>query len=128
MIFDIYKSGQGKNTRLFSAFGLALIAGMGCLQLYKWLQAQDINMWIETLIPVGLFVGLAFLIFMLVNKQKVADFMIASEGEMKKVSWSSRQEIVASTIIVIIVVVFMSILLGTTDLGFSMFFSWLFKA
>ena len=128
MVFDIYKSGQGKNTRLFSAFGLAITAGIGCLKLYKWLQASDINMWLETLIPVVLFVGMAFLIFMLVNKQKVADFMIASEGEMKKVSWSSRQEIVASTTIVIIVVVFMSVLLGTTDLGFSMFFSWLFKA
>jgi len=128
MIFDIYKSGQGKNTRLFSAFGLAIVAGLGCLQLYQRLEALEISMWVETLIPFCLFLGLAFLIFTLVNKPKVADFMIASEGEMKKVSWSSRQEIIASTIIVIIVVVFMSVLLGTADLGFGMFFNWLFQA
>jgi preprotein translocase subunit SecE len=128
MVFDIYKSGQGKNTRLFSAFSLAIVAGLGCLQLYKQLQALEIGMWVETLIPVGLFVGLAFLIFLVVNKPKVADFMIASEGEMKKVSWSSRQEIIASTIIVIIVVLFVSVLLGATDLGFGMFFNWLFQA
>jgi preprotein translocase subunit SecE len=107
MVFDIYKSGQGKNTRLYSAFGLGIIAGLGCWKLYQQLQARDLNPWIETLVPVGLFVGLALLIFLLVNRQKVADFMIAAEGEMKKVSWSSRQEIAASTLIVIIVVICM---------------------
>ena len=127
MVFDIYKSGQGKNTRLLSAFGLAIIAGLGCLELYKQLNAMDINMWVETLIPVALFAGLAFLIYLLMNKHKVADFLIASEGEMKKVSWSSRQEIIVSTIVVIIVVVAMAVLLGTTDLSFSMFFNWLFN-
>ena len=126
MVFDIYKSVQAKNTRLFSAFGLAIIAGLGCWRLYEQLQAHDLNMWIETLVPVGLFVGLALLIFLLVNKHKVADFMIASEGEMKKVSWSSRQEIAVSTIVVIIVVVCMALLLGITDLGFQFFFNWLF--
>ena len=125
MVFDIYKPGQGKNTRLLSAFGLAIIAGLGCWKLYQQLQARDLNMWVETLVPVGVFVGLAFLCFLLVNKHNVADFMIAAEGEMKKVSWSSRQEIAVSTFIVIVVVIIMAILLGTTDLGFRTFFSWL---
>jgi preprotein translocase SecE subunit len=44
---------------------------------------------------------------------------------MKNVSWSSRHEIAVSTFIVIIVVIIMAILLGTTDLGFRTFFSWL---
>ena len=126
MVFDIYKSGQGKNTRLFSAFGLAIIVAVGCWQLYNQLQARVENMWIETLIPVGLFVVMAFGIFILSNKPKVADFMIAAEGEMKKVSWSSKQEITASTLIVIIVVVCMALLLGATDLFFQLFFGWLF--
>ena len=61
-------------------------------------------------------------------RQQVHDrlaFQIAAEGEMKKVSWSSRQEITVSTIIVIVVLVTMAILLGTTDIGFKMFFDWL---
>ena len=126
MVFDIYKPGQGKNTRLYSAFIMAVIVGLGCYQLYKQLAARNLNMWVETLIPAGLFVGLSFLIFMLSNKPKVADFMIAAEGEMKKVSWSSRQEIAVSTIVVIIVVIILAILLGATDLVFSEFFRWLF--
>jgi preprotein translocase SecE subunit len=125
MSFDIYKRGQGKYTRLCTAFGVALVAGLGCLQLYKKLQAADLGLWVETMVPAGLFVFLALFSFWLVNKRSFADFLIAAEGEMKKVSWSSRQEIAVSTFIVIVVVVIMAILLGTTDLGFRTFFAWL---
>ena len=125
MIFSIYKRGQGKYTRLCSAFAAAIIVGLGCLQLYKKLQATDLGLWVETMVPTGLFVVFALLISWLVNKASVADFMIASEGEMKKVSWSSKQEIAVSTFIVIVVVVMMAILLGATDLGFRTLFTWL---
>lgn len=125
MIFTIYKRGQGKYTRLCSAFAAAIIAGLGCLQLYKRLQATDLGLWIETMVPAGLFVVLALFISWLMNKHSVADFMIAAEGEMKKVSWSSRQEIAVSTFIVIVVVVIMAVLLGATDLTFQTFFAWL---
>ncbi len=125
LVFNIYKRGQGKYTRLCSAFGAAIIAGLGCLQLYKQLQATDLGLWVETMVPAGLFVGLCFLIFWLINKQTITDFMIAAEGEMKKVSWSSKKEIAVSTFIVIVVVVIMAALLGVTDLGFQMFFSWM---
>jgi preprotein translocase SecE subunit len=125
MVFDIYKRGQGKYTRLCSAFAIAIIAGLGCLQLYKKLQAGDLGLWAETMVPAGLFVILALLIFWLANKPSLADFMIAAEGEMKKVSWSSRQEIAVSTFIVIGVVISMAVLLGTTDIGFRTFFTWL---
>ncbi len=131
MIFGIYKRGQGKNTRLYSAFAAAIIAGLGCWQLYSKLEAVEWGLsrkaalWIATMVPAGLFVVLALLISWLINKPSVADFMIAAEGEMKKVSWSSKQEIAVSTFIVIVVVIMMAILLGTTDIGFRTFFTWL---
>ncbi len=125
MIFTIYKRGQGKYTRLCSAFAVAIICGLGCLQLYKRLQATDLGLWIETMVPAGLFVVFALLISWLMNKPSIADFMIAAEGEMKKVSWSSRQEIAVSTFIVIVVVAIMATLLGATDLIFNTFFTWL---
>ncbi len=131
MIFKIYKRGQGKYTRLSSAFIAAVIVGLGCLRLFRQLEAASLGlsnratMWIATMVPAGLFVLLALLIFWLVNKRSVADFLIAAEGEMKKVSWSSRQEIMVSTSIVIVVVIVMAALLGTTDFGFTMFFGWL---
>jgi len=122
MVFDVYKRGQGKYTRLCSAFGAALVVGLGCLQLYKKLQAWDLGLWAETMVPAGLFVALGLLVFWMVNKPTVADFMIAAESEMKKVSWSSRKEIAVSTFIVIVLVALLAIFLGVTDLGFQVFF------
>ena len=86
MALQIYKRGQGKNTRLWSAFGVATIAGVGCYQLYQKLEATSLDAYVKFILPSGLFVGLCALIFWLVNKASLADFMIAAEGEMKKVS------------------------------------------
>jgi preprotein translocase subunit SecE len=125
MQLKIYKKGQGKYTRLWTAFAVGLIAGLGCWRLYVLLNGLDVGTWVETMVPAGLFVVFAALIYWLINKPSVADFMIAAEGEMKKVNWTSKQEIATSTFIVICVVVFMAVLLGVTDLVFQMFFSWL---
>ncbi|MHC4184647.1 MAG: preprotein translocase subunit SecE [Planctomycetota bacterium] len=123
MGFDIYKRGQGKYTRLCSAFAAAIIAGLGCWRLYVMLEGRDVGEWIETMVPAVTFVVLSFLIFWLVNKPSIADFMIAAEGEVKKVSWSSRKEITVSTVVVIVVVIVMAVLLGIVDLGFRFFFA-----
>jgi len=105
--------------------GAAALVGLGCFRLYRLLEAADLGLWVESMVPAALFVVLGLVIFYLMNKHTVADFLIAGEGEMKKVSWSSRQEIAVSTFIVIIVVVIMALLLGTTDIGFRTLFTWL---
>jgi len=123
--FTIYKRSQGKYTRLCSAFAVVLIVGLGCLRLYNILDASalDLSLWTATLVPVGLFAVLCVGAFWLVNKPSVADFMVSAEGEMKKVSWSSRKEIAVSTFIVVVVVALMAAFLGLVDLGFQLFFS-----
>lgn len=129
MKLAIYKRSQGTYTRLSTAFALILVFALGCVQLYKHLKVIDtsfspnVEMWIQALIPVILFVLLSLLGLWLVNRHKIADFMIDAEGEMKKVSWSSRHEIFVSTVVVITVVVLMAALLGAFDLIFSLFFT-----
>jgi len=54
--------------------------------------------------------------------RKANDFFIATEGEMKKVSWSTRAEIIRSTKVVIVTVVLMAILLFVVDILFMEFF------
>jgi preprotein translocase subunit SecE len=126
-MFAIYKPGQGRYTRLYSGFGLAVIAGLGCWQLYRKLEANDLGLWIQTMVPTGLFLSAAVIAFWLVNKPSVADFMISAEGELKKVNWSSRREIAVSTFIVILVSIVLSVLLGATDFSFQLFFNWLLR-
>jgi preprotein translocase SecE subunit len=41
---------------------------------------------------------------------------------MKKVSWSSRKEIISSTIVVIVTVIVMAVLLMVIDVAFSFLF------
>lgn len=128
MKLEIYKRGQGKYTRLGSGFGWAIIVALGCIALYRQLNAVDFSnpkaeLWISTMVPVAVFAAFAVLIFWLVNKPTIANFMIDAEGEMKKVSWSSRQEIFVSTVVVISVVIIMALFLGAADLLFAVFFT-----
>jgi preprotein translocase SecE subunit len=122
MALEIYKHGQGKYTRLWSAVGAAGIMGFGCYRLYEKLGTVTDRLWLQTLIPTVLFVGLGMLLLWIANHPSVADFLIAAEGEVKKVSWSSRQEIAVSTFIVVLVVVVVALLLGASDLGLQVLF------
>jgi len=76
MIFGIYKRGQGKYTRLCSAFAAAIVAGLGCWQLYSKLEAVEWGLsrkavlWVATMVPAGLFVVLALLISWLIKLVK----------------------------------------------------------
>ena len=128
MLVEKYKWGQAKNTRLYSALACIVIAAAGCFSLYKKLNVslditRQTGLWVSVVVPLGLFAGIAFLIYGLVNLPSLADFLISAEGELKKVSFSTRREIAISTFVVIIVVIFMAAMLGVTDLCFNLFFS-----
>ncbi len=122
MLTQMYKPGQGKYTRLGSGLSVAAIVAVGCYLLFKMLAASDVNLWISTMVPTVIIVACCVFLYWLLNKPSVADFLIASEGELKKVNWSSRKEVAVSTFIVIIVVLFMAALLGTTDFVFQLIF------
>ncbi len=122
MSMQIYKPGQGKYTRLISGISVAVIVAAGCWRLYEMLAATDWSPWIIFLVPLIVVVAACVGLYWLLNKPVVADFMIAAEGELKKVNWSSRKEVAVSTFVVIIVVVVMAMLLGATDMVFQLIF------
>jgi preprotein translocase SecE subunit len=122
MLTHIYKPGQGKYTRLTSGIATGGVVGLGCWRLYQILGATDLNLWVITMVPVVVFVAFGILIYWLLNKVAVADFMIAAEGELKKVNWSTRHEVFVSTVVVIVVVLVLAALLGTADLVLEVIF------
>jgi preprotein translocase subunit SecE len=127
MALAIYKRGQGYYTRLCSGLAAGVVVALGCFQLYLKLDAivfqnPVLKIVVQALVPLAIFSGFAFLIYWLVNKPLVADFMIAAEGELKKVSWSSRKEITVSTLVVISVMLLMSLALLVVDIGLQWFF------
>ena len=131
MALELYKKGQGYYTRLGTAIGTGILAVYGCYALYSKLQVltdeshlgPQNGRWVQAGAPAVLLAILAWVIFKIVNTPKYADFMIATEGEMKKVSWSSRKEVISSTKVVIITVIIMACMLAVVDLAFSWFFS-----
>lgn len=66
-------------------------------------------------VPALVFAISCWLIFRLVNGQRFADFLIATESEMKKVSWSSKAELIGSTIVVIVTVFILAVLIYIAD-------------
>lgn len=128
MLLEKYKWGQGKNTRLYSVLACVIITAAGCWSLYKKLYASlDISrqtgLWISVAVPLGIFAATAIFLYWLVNRPNLANFLISAEGELKKVSFSTKREIAVSTFVVIVVVIFMAIMLGVADLSFNLFFS-----
>jgi preprotein translocase subunit SecE len=121
MNLNIYKRGQAKNTRLWTAIAAFVVGAYGCYVLHLKLQALG-NVWVETLVPFGLCVIIGGVIAWVMNKTSVADFLISSEGEIKKVSWSTRKEIIASTTVVIVTMVAISLLLTVVDYAFIFVF------
>ncbi len=125
----IYKPGQGFYTRVGTAVGVGVLILAGGITLFDQLKAslsQDSSYYYAATYggTVGFLAVMAFAMYWVVGlNRKANDFFIATEGEMKKVSWSTRQEVVRSTKVVITLVVIMSILLFVGDLLFMVFFN-----
>ena len=125
-----YKKGQGYYTRLGTSLGIGLIAVLGCATLYQALEGittgevitPDVKVWIRAGVPAVLFLVFAWIVFKIVNTPRLADFMIATEGEMKKVSWSTKKEIATSTKVVLFTVLLLAVLLGVVDFAFAKLF------
>jgi len=124
----IYKPGQGYYTRV----GTAVFAGviLACLGnfLYSELEVyhdpdKAWTFYMQIGIPTLVLAGLGGLMYWIVGvNRRCCDFMILTEGEIKKVSWSTRKEVIGSTKVVIFTVITMGTLLFLVDVVFAWFF------
>jgi preprotein translocase subunit SecE len=128
--FEIYKRGQGYHTRVGTAVGAGILILAGGNFLYDQLDLFENQaawtLWVQVGIPVAFVVILGLLLYWVVGvHRRSCDFMIATEGEMKKVSWSSKKELIGSTKVVIVFSLLISAMLFVTDLVFMTIFSML---
>jgi len=121
----IYKKGQGYWTRLMSAIALGMVVLLGVAWLWDLLQVVPIEqpVYLQAAASVVMIAVSGVIGFYVIGlKPKVVDFMIATEGEMKKVNWSSRREILGSTWVVIGLTIFIAIFCFCFDFVFQLFF------
>lgn len=124
--FTIYKQGQGYWTRIFTAIGAALLIALTAEFIYTRIPAY----FPATSQYRGIFlagvtatvVAAMMLVWWLMNKPSNADFLIATDSEMKKVNWTSRHELIGSTKVVILFMFMIAALLFVLDLYFTRMF------
>lgn len=127
--FDVYKPTQGSVIRVWSGVAYGSLVCWFAYFIFDKLQAMFTGA-MHTIVPVSV-AAVIIAAFGLLGywalglNRKACDFLIATEGEMKKVNWTSRKEIIGSTKVVVFVVVAMSLLLFVVDILFILFFSWI---
>ena len=133
------KPGQGKWTRPAALIALAALASFGVTAFYRlppstsiwWsgvLAEWDLAGKPLTIRPIlfpaaGIFLTVMFVLHLLLNQEKWAEFLIETEGELKKVSWPARKEYLGSATVVVLVVAIISVFLYLVDHGMSRLFS-----
>lgn len=128
---SVYKRNQGRVARQVTFAALAAIVGIGIWRLAQLLAAwygggeagmsalvaggRDLGV-VRFLIPgVLLAIGLWFC-FRIVNLPKFADFLIAVEAEVAKVSWPSGEEVFRSSAVIIFLIFALAAILAAYDL------------
>lgn len=121
---SVYKPNQGRIVRQMTCLAVWVIVALGCWRLYATiagsaetgsLMAPSIS---AGLLAVGLWFG-----FRLVNWPRFADFLIAVEAEMNKVTWPSKEELIRASIVVIFTIFFLAVTLFSFDILWQAIFT-----
>lgn len=127
---------QGLRVRRATMLGVILLFGAGIYSLYNhgtlvtadsnWSVRLPFTSYVLPLLPdikftVPLLLAAAglWLAFRVVNLPVFADFLIATEAELNKVSWPTRKSVVQDTIVVLSTVFLLTIFLFTVDLAWG---------
>jgi preprotein translocase SecE subunit len=132
-----YKANQGLRVRRGTVIGLLIVGLCGIYTLINhriltsghWavdLPASKelfgtpllvpIMFHLEMTLPILLGVGLLWFSWRVVNWPAFADFLIATEAEMNKVSWTTRKRLVQDTVVVLVTVFLMTLFLFVVDI------------
>lgn len=129
-----YKEDQGRLARLVVFWVLALFAFFGCYAFYNEVLRNYFESLREPLVPamkklpilgiefngafliaLVLFLVAAWLLLRWLQRPKIADLLIETESEMRKVTWPTLSEAMNSSIVVIVCVLFLMVYLAGAD-------------
>jgi preprotein translocase subunit SecE len=118
----LYKRNQGKRVRQATAILFLGWAWFGCWSLYIGPLSESPN-GARMGIPLILGVVSLWVAYRAVNIPQVADFLIAVEAEMKKISWPTMQRCFRAATVVIVTMILLAIVLFLYDQLWIWFFT-----
>jgi preprotein translocase subunit SecE len=122
MHVGLYKRSQGRIVRQVTFGVLAAVIVLGILRLFTVLAGNRIEL--QFALPFVLMLAFLWAAYRLVNLPAFADFLIAVEAEMNKVSWPSRSELFRSSLVVIIMIFVLGFYLAGCEVVLKLLLSW----
>ncbi|WP_254511161.1 preprotein translocase subunit SecE [Anatilimnocola floriformis] len=114
----LYKRSQGRMARQITCLVIWLVLAIGCWRM----SAAVLNRMeapVRYGVPAAILVVGMWIAYRLVNYPPFADFLIAVEAEMNKVSWPTWRELSRSTVVVIVLIVGLTAVLFSLDAIFQ---------
>ncbi|MEO1617000.1 MAG: preprotein translocase subunit SecE [Planctomycetota bacterium] len=122
-----YKPNQGRIVRQLTALAIGLVVALGCYALYTSLSGSSVGNGVAVGVPAALLLSGLWLAYRLTQWPRFADFLIAVEAEMKKVTWPSRDEVKRASIVVVVMIVILAVSLFLFDVFWQAFFDLLWS-
>ncbi|MGC4031385.1 MAG: preprotein translocase subunit SecE [Tepidisphaeraceae bacterium] len=114
--FTVYKKGQGYYTRLGTALLAMVLIVVTGLFVFQSAVQYSVSRGVAAGMTAVVVILTAILAWRLMNKPRNADFLIATDSEMKKVNWTSREELLGSTKIVVLFLFVIAAVLFVIDI------------
>ena len=120
----LYKKTQGRVVRQVTAAVVTLLSVAAAYQLYFFLVTNYPGMARETALGISAAVALvgAWLAFRLVNWPRFADFLIAVEAELNKVTWPTKDELKRASVVVMVTIFILALSLAAFDIIWQVLF------
>jgi preprotein translocase SecE subunit len=126
-----FKPNQGLRVRRGTVIALLVLVGCGIYTMLHhdtlgkgdwvidlpWAQNLELPILlnVQYTVPLLILIVLGWLSWRIVNWPVFADFLIATEAEMNKVSWTTRRRLVQDTVVVLVSVLLLTVFLFVVD-------------
>lgn len=121
--YDLYKRTQGRMVRQITCLVIWVTFFIGAWRMYSLMSSEQPVF--KYVIPVVLLAAGIWIGYRVVNIPSFADFLIAVEAEMNKVSWPSRSELVRASMVVIILIFGLTVVLFAYDYFWASLLVWM---
>lgn len=119
----IYRPGEGRYLRLATAGGLVVVAAWGTVRLMQAMWQTPEAAFTGTIVCTAVWGVCLWFAFHVVNTPRCADFLIATEAELRQTRWPSWTEFCRGIAVALVVIALLAALLFAFDVAWA----WLLK-